>query len=314
MRIFILSLVLCICLLRTNAQTSSAATEYHVGDIAPDFKLSLINGSGQQKLSDFKGKCIILDFWATWCGACLGKFPMLDSLQRKYGERLQIIAVTLEDSSLVSTFIKTNPLNRSVSFLYQTNDIAMRKAFPYRMVPQLVWLDSDRRVKGITFGEDLTEENVKHLISGQKLDALVKADAKDFNKKNLFLKNNHPFVIDNLLFQSAFYKAFPGVGSGGGGIENKKLTRIASLNESVLGLYRECLGEIGYNPISASKQIVLEVADYTKYIDTGKFAKKWMEQHSYCYEIVVPKGTPFTRTRSFMVQDLNRYLNLNRRR
>jgi thiol-disulfide isomerase/thioredoxin len=41
-----------------------------------------------QELIYFNGKLMILDFWATWCGACISKFPKLDSLQKKYADKL----------------------------------------------------------------------------------------------------------------------------------------------------------------------------------------------------------------------------------
>ena len=50
-------------------------------------------------LSDFKGKVIILDFWATWCVPCKAEIPGFINLQTKYGERgLQIIGLSVDDS------------------------------------------------------------------------------------------------------------------------------------------------------------------------------------------------------------------------
>src|SRR5438034_9125331 len=45
------------------------------------------------RLSDFKGKIIILDFWSSFCGSCINLFPHLDSLQQKFKNDLQIILV-----------------------------------------------------------------------------------------------------------------------------------------------------------------------------------------------------------------------------
>src|SRR5215475_11958604 len=50
-------------------------------------------------LSDFKGKVIILDFWATWCVPCKAEIPGFINLQKEYGERgLQIIGLSVDDS------------------------------------------------------------------------------------------------------------------------------------------------------------------------------------------------------------------------
>lgn len=61
-----------------------------------DFTLPALNG-GRISLSDFKGKVIILDFWATWCGPCRVEMPGFVELQTEYGERgLQILGVSLD--------------------------------------------------------------------------------------------------------------------------------------------------------------------------------------------------------------------------
>lgn len=53
-----------------------------IGDKVPDIVLNhVINyKAGDIKLSDFKGKLVILDFWSSWCGACIALFPHMDSL------------------------------------------------------------------------------------------------------------------------------------------------------------------------------------------------------------------------------------------
>jgi cytochrome c biogenesis protein CcmG, thiol:disulfide interchange protein DsbE len=66
--------------------------------LAPDF--SLPNLTGQQvTLSSYRGKVVLLDFWATWCGPCKEEIPHLVDLQNWYGsEGLQIIGVSMDDS------------------------------------------------------------------------------------------------------------------------------------------------------------------------------------------------------------------------
>src|SRR3977135_207668 len=50
-----------------------------VGDKVPEIEFQMLNYSSPvAKLSDFKGKLLLLDFWATWCGPCIGSFPKLD--------------------------------------------------------------------------------------------------------------------------------------------------------------------------------------------------------------------------------------------
>ena len=65
---------------------------------APDFNLPQLNGQTLQ-LSSYRGKVVLLDFWATWCVPCRAEIPHFVELQQKYGDRgLQIIGVSMDDS------------------------------------------------------------------------------------------------------------------------------------------------------------------------------------------------------------------------
>ena len=82
---------------------------------APDFTLPLIDG-GQLRLSSYRGKVVLLDFWATWCVPCREETPHFVELQQKYGgQGLQIIGVSMDDSSdPVHTFYQQFHMNYPV--------------------------------------------------------------------------------------------------------------------------------------------------------------------------------------------------------
>lgn len=66
---------------------------------APDFTLDSLDGKSM-RLSDFRGKAVLLNFWATWCGPCKIEMPWFVELQNQYGpEGLQIVGVAMDDSS-----------------------------------------------------------------------------------------------------------------------------------------------------------------------------------------------------------------------
>ena len=82
---------------------------------APDFTLEKIEG-GTLTLSDYKGKLIILNFWATWCPPCRMEIPSFVELQNKYKDHLIIIGINLDQDNPenVKQFIKKFNINYPV--------------------------------------------------------------------------------------------------------------------------------------------------------------------------------------------------------
>jgi cytochrome c biogenesis protein CcmG/thiol:disulfide interchange protein DsbE len=77
--------------------TVTSATTAHA--MAPDFTLPTPDGKDLQ-LSSYRGKVILLDFWATWCDPCREEIPHFVELQQKYSDHgLQIIGVSMDDSA-----------------------------------------------------------------------------------------------------------------------------------------------------------------------------------------------------------------------
>ncbi|MGB9236878.1 MAG: TlpA disulfide reductase family protein [Terriglobales bacterium] len=64
--------------------------------LAPDFSLTDVSGRAL-RLSDYRGKVVILDFWATWCEPCKQEIPHFIDLQNKYPQRLEIIGISMDD-------------------------------------------------------------------------------------------------------------------------------------------------------------------------------------------------------------------------
>ena len=72
------------------------------GVTAPDFTLLSLDGS-KVKLSDFRGKAVLLNFWATWCPPCKVEMPWFEELQKQYGkDGLVVLGVAMDDSEPAS--------------------------------------------------------------------------------------------------------------------------------------------------------------------------------------------------------------------
>ncbi len=83
---------------------------------APDFTLEALDGKNL-RLSDFRGKAVLLNFWATWCAPCKIEMPWFVDLQKEYGPQgLQIVGVAMDDSSKedIAKFAKDMGVNYPV--------------------------------------------------------------------------------------------------------------------------------------------------------------------------------------------------------
>lgn len=77
-----------------------------IGNITPDFTSKDVNGN-TVRLSDYRGKVVLIEFWATWCGPCRELTPVLNKIYEKYKDKgFVILALASEDRDTVKDYIK----------------------------------------------------------------------------------------------------------------------------------------------------------------------------------------------------------------
>jgi thiol-disulfide isomerase/thioredoxin len=95
-----------------NNRANAPAHEL-MGNLAPDFELQTLDGNNL-KLSDLRGKAVLLNFWATYCGPCKIEMPWFVELQKEYGPQgFQIVGVAMDDASTedIAKFAKEMGVN-----------------------------------------------------------------------------------------------------------------------------------------------------------------------------------------------------------
>jgi peroxiredoxin len=100
---------------RAAAPPAGAACPADAKTAKLDFTLKDMNGNNV-RLSDYRGKVILLDFWATWCGPCKVEIPSFVELQNKYGkDGLQVIGVSVDDTlEKLTPYVKELKMNYPV--------------------------------------------------------------------------------------------------------------------------------------------------------------------------------------------------------
>jgi thiol-disulfide isomerase/thioredoxin len=142
------------------------------GDAIPDVTLYALDGK-PLSLSSFKGKVVLLDFWASWCAPCRKSFPFLDEMQTKHAsEGLRVVGLTLEeDSDAVTGFLESVPVNFTIA-----RDTSERagEAFGVVAMPTSFLIDREGRVAARFEGGDESvhkkiEAAVATLLAGGSL-------------------------------------------------------------------------------------------------------------------------------------------------
>jgi len=129
-------------------QVQKKETDYPV---APDFALQDLDGN-TVRLSDYKGKVVILDFWATWCGPCRRGIPEFIELQEEFGdEKLVILGISVDqgDLSVVPKFAEQYGINYPV--LYANQDIQMKYG-PINSIPTAFIIDKEGKARDMAVG------------------------------------------------------------------------------------------------------------------------------------------------------------------
>jgi peroxiredoxin len=104
------------CMVPSFPIPSAIAAQSTSADQAPAWSLTDLAGKSV-KSSDFAGKVVILDFWATWCPPCRAEIPGFVELQEKYGEQgLQIVGVSMDEGGpqAVAAFVRKTGMNYPV--------------------------------------------------------------------------------------------------------------------------------------------------------------------------------------------------------
>jgi thiol-disulfide isomerase/thioredoxin len=118
------------------------------GEMAPEFSVKTLEGKAF-KLSDYRGKHVLLDFWATWCGPCRGETPNLKAVYEKYGKREDFVMIGLsldKDVDKPLAYAKENGCAWVDGFLGDWGKDTVTKKYGVHGIPSIFLIGPDGKV------------------------------------------------------------------------------------------------------------------------------------------------------------------------
>lgn len=159
---FVKTLIVALMIFLLGACARVGAIE--IGQTAPDFTLEDLNGKAV-KLSEFKGKVIMLDFFASWCPPCRQEIPDFVELQKSYGtDSFSTIGVSLTDLNDTKSFAN----NMGINYPILIDDGSASAIYgPIRSIPTTFVIDKNFKIAKMYIGyrsKDIFENDIKELL------------------------------------------------------------------------------------------------------------------------------------------------------
>ncbi|MBS1526459.1 MAG: TlpA family protein disulfide reductase, partial [Bacteroidetes bacterium] len=259
--------------------------------------------SSSLKLSDFKDKIVVLDFWATWCSSCLAGFPQDRQLQKQLKDSIQIILVNSKNTrnkhaEIVKFFEARNHLYEFPSI---DEDTVLCRLFPGAALPNLVWIRNSK-VIALPAPEELTLNNLRSAYRGKSSQVLASATKfPDLSKS----------IIPGDFGKDAVYYSYLGSYRPGfiprGDMQsdsNSKIHRIDLVNYPL-----ETLIEFCFRMDNQSTRRIIKRVPNPEAFSTDSTSVRWQNQYCFSYESVF---SPRSAESAFglMKNDIERYFQI----
>jgi thiol-disulfide isomerase/thioredoxin len=158
-------------LARRSPQAVASGAAQMKNGTAPDFTLQSLDGKSI-RLSDFRGKPVVLNFWATWCGPCKIEMPWFVELQKQYGPAgLQFLGVAMDDASTkdIAEFAASMKVNYPILIGKESVGDAYGGV---QFLPETFYIDREGKVVDKAFGlkgRGEIEDEIKKIVGANSV-------------------------------------------------------------------------------------------------------------------------------------------------
>jgi thiol-disulfide isomerase/thioredoxin len=292
------------------AQNSKPPTNLKIGDKVPEITISNIlnykdstgKPSTSAKISEFKGKLLILDFWATWCTPCIKYLPELQRLQKQFDGKFQVLLVTSQKEKLVGEFLKDHGFNLPSV----TGDTLLTQIFKHTYIPHEVWI-KDNTVIAVTQPWIVTADNIQGVLTSNETHLPVKNDQLTFDGHQPFLINGNGGDGSNLLYHSVLTKYTDGLAPRSISQRNDKgeIIKLCVTNKGIASLFQEAFVDLDPG-LEYDNRLIVNVSDSLKHFffnEKHTQSLLWLAENGFCYEIILGRRNLYKAMRD----DLNHY-------
>lgn len=279
-----------------------------IGSYLPAEEIQNLEESALLQNVNIKDKQLyILDFWTTWCGACLASFPYLSSLQSKFNSSIQIILLNAEETQenaneRIRKISINNPSFKLPNLPQIYNARSFYRLFPHLSVPHHIWLDRNFKVIAVTRGESTNERNIGTYLNTYSLNLPTKFELMDFEEDKSLLSEGkgrqqnilieYSLLLDSIYGAPSLFKLSKG-----------RTTSLRIVNRSLLDLIKIAYGKSNNqwasNSFRSSGNIHLNGEPLAQIKNNHLQLDK-----KYCYEIKVSDSASLYKV---MCDDLERF-------
>jgi len=125
-----------------------ALAKLEEGSLANDFALENLQGE-QVRLSDLRGKAVVVDFWATWCVPCVAEMPTFQEFQKQYPNFVMLGIDQSESVDQVKSFLEGKGIDYQILMDYNAKVAGSYKVF---MLPTTIFIDKDGMIRFRHYG------------------------------------------------------------------------------------------------------------------------------------------------------------------
>ena len=146
-----------------------------IGDAVPPLEIEQLLNAPQDATVDFdgdlKGKVVVLEFWATWCGPCVATIPHLNELTEQFADDdVQFISINYGESpAVVESFLRRRPIAGWVAL---DLDMSLRDTFEITSIPRTIIVGRDGRIAADMYPKFLVAEHIQSVLDGEPLDPM----------------------------------------------------------------------------------------------------------------------------------------------